>query len=574
MSGNNYTCRDKYYNYGSYLRSRGYDKELCKLVNDIENGDINVGPIDPGSCSEGQPTTINNSVVINACDNDLTNSTGTLLINGGNQLNPSLQAMNGGHFEGDVLIRGNLAVTGYLEDVSSVSIYESLEIDTYPGYKGDSFAIYQSQNTTEGNIQTMWIDSSLNTSGPTDWEDYLAFSIDGHNGADGATDRPGHTRMLMGATICSHSDISYNHTPDDDVALYIYGDVELNGLLSIDDLSINDLTVNNHAFISDLSVNNIDISGDLNVSDLIVDDLTVNNQAFISDLSVNNIDISGDLNVYDLIVDDLTVNTVAFIEELSANDISVNNFAFIEELSANTIHVDNINIYEDFQVSKDMVFIGPALSHDISFNTGVSQSGRIMNDGKIEISSGNDIIFNKNPTVKRPTVSPTVSHPYINFGTAKAVIPLKPATPNLNNTTQDASLNFPLSSSTYYSNYPSGTFPTNGGVIITAGNAFFKNSIMEFSVSLDCSFNSIANGLRCVINNGTNQLDIDARSISGPTYERLVFGPISYYTGQPSYPQDIDLTNNLSIQLERMGAVGNIYDINNVRLTMTTTNIE
>ena len=601
MSGHSYTCKDKYYNYGSYLRTRGYDKEICNLVSDIEHGNINIGPIEPGSCTSGDPTIINNSVVINPCENDIDNSSGTLIINGGDPNNPSIIANNG------AIIRGNLAVTGYLEDVSSVSIYESLEIDTYPGYNGDSFAIYQSQNATEGNIQTMWIDSSLNTHGINDWEDYLAFSIDGHNGADGATDKPGHTRMLMGATICSHNDISYNHSPGDDVALYIYGDLEVNGLLSIDDLSINNLTVNNYAFIEDLSVNNIDVSGNLNIDDLSINNLTVNNYAFIEDLSVNNIDISGELNVADLIIndlsvnnyafiEDLSVNTFAFIEELSANDISVNNidvsgelntadlivddlsvntFAFIEELSANNIHVDNINIYEDFQVSKDMVFIGPALSHDISFNTGVTQSGRIMNDGKIELIAGNDIeistvndiIFNKNPTVKRSIGS----DPYINFGTAKAVIPLKPATPNLNNATPDASLNFPPSSSTYYSNYPSGTFT---GANITTNTAFFKNSIMEFSVSLDCSFNSIANGLRCVINNGTNQLDIDARSISGPTYERLVFGPVSYYTGQPSYPQDINLANNLSIQLERIGPVGNIYDISNVRLTMTTTNIE
>ena len=206
------------------------------------------------SCTSGDPTIINNSVLINPCDNDIDNSSGTLIINGGNNDHPSIIANHG------ALIRGNLTVTGYLEDVSSVSIYESLEIDTYPGYNGDSFAIYQSQNATEGNIQTMWIDSSLNTHGINDWEDYLAFSIDGHNGADGATDKPGHTRMLMGATICSHNDISYNHSPGDDVALYIYGDLEVNGLLSIDDLSINNLTVNNYAFIEDLSVNNIDLS--------------------------------------------------------------------------------------------------------------------------------------------------------------------------------------------------------------------------------------------------------------------------------------------------------------------------
>jgi len=79
MSGNNFTCRDKYYNYGSYLRSRGYDKEICSLVTDIENGNIPIGPITPGSCPN--PTTIEGSVTITKCDG--LSDTGILRVNGG-----------------------------------------------------------------------------------------------------------------------------------------------------------------------------------------------------------------------------------------------------------------------------------------------------------------------------------------------------------------------------------------------------------------------------------------------------------------------------------------------------------
>lgn len=81
MSGNNFTCRDKYYNYGSYLRSRGYDKEICALVTDIENGNIPIGPITPGSCSV--PTTIDGSLTIKKCTDG---SAGILKINGGDIL--------------------------------------------------------------------------------------------------------------------------------------------------------------------------------------------------------------------------------------------------------------------------------------------------------------------------------------------------------------------------------------------------------------------------------------------------------------------------------------------------------
>ena len=76
----NFSCRDKYYNYGSYLRSRGYDSEFCKLVNDIESGKVHIGPIVPGNCPNAT-TTINNSVTINPCPT-LVNS-GVLKVTGG-----------------------------------------------------------------------------------------------------------------------------------------------------------------------------------------------------------------------------------------------------------------------------------------------------------------------------------------------------------------------------------------------------------------------------------------------------------------------------------------------------------
>jgi hypothetical protein len=577
MSGNNYTCRDKYYNYGSYLRSRGYDREICNLVADIENGNINIGPIDPGSCSSGEPTTINNDVVINPCDNNI--NTGTLLINGADTDNISLNVAADGLFNGDVTIRGDLNVAGYVKDISTVSIYESLEIDTYPSFLGDSFAIYQSQAGTEGNIQSMWTDTSANTTGVNDWKKSLVFGIDGNAGTDGATDQPGHTRMLRGATLCnppsSLIDITIP-TVDSDVALDVFGGLQVyegndsapavidiyNGSLNIYDgvnenihfdstgegfmagmLEVNDISVNSHAYIYDLSVVNLMTVG------------TTTTYISTAEISANNI-----------IVDNLTVNDTFTIDDLSVNDISVN----------------NIHIYDDFQVSKDILFNGLG-SHDISFNTTSGQSGRIINNGKIEIAAGNDIsvdtsgniIFNKNPRVD------IYATPYINFGTAKSVLKMRPVDQNLDNTTPSTLLNCPFipippssPAPPYYSNYPSGTFPSSSPDIAISPD-FFRNCIMEFSVSLDCSFNSTSSGLRCFLENGATTLNMDSRSVSGLTYGNLVFGPVSYYTTNDySYVADINITDTLNVKLERMGAVGEVYDIKNPRLTMTTTHIE
>lgn len=80
MSG---SCREVYYNYGSYLRSRGNDKALCELITAIENGLINLGPITPGKCSSNTATTILGKVNINPCSPATQQTSGKLTVNGG-----------------------------------------------------------------------------------------------------------------------------------------------------------------------------------------------------------------------------------------------------------------------------------------------------------------------------------------------------------------------------------------------------------------------------------------------------------------------------------------------------------
>ena len=611
MSGNNYTCRDKYYNYGSYLRSRGYDKEICNLVVDIEAGNINIGPIEPGSCSSGDPTIINNSVVINPCENDIDNSTGTLLINGGNDDHPSLVASQGAHINGDVIIRGNLAVTGYLEDVSSVSIYESLEIDTYPGYEGDSFAIYQSQTNTSGNIQTIWIDSSLNTSGINDWEEYLAFSIDGPGASDGATNQSGHARMLKGATLCNPPlsntpiDIEYNKDlVGTDVALDVYGGIYIsdgnNGAKALIDISGGKFSIyeGNDEVVHFDNIGNGTISGEF-----VAEDLSINRFASIYDLSVVNLMTVGTSTTYintseisanEIRVDDLVVQNTFSVDTFNANDISAN------DISANDISANNINIYEDFLVSKNMVFDGET-PHDIQFNTGLSNVGRILNNGELDIRStngpmviasvgdlylestqaidisanaidisasaidisANAISMNINPLVQFPGSS----DPFTLFGVAKTLMNMTPTDSSIGNGFASTTL-LNASTSGCFTNYPVGTFTDASSNIITS-SSFFNNCIIEITVSLDCNFSANADGMRCVIINNGTTLRIDTRSIAKNTDERIVFGPTSFYT--TPYLGEIDTSKNLTIQLERVGPTGTITNISNVRLVMNTT---
>ena len=40
-------CKNNYNNYGSYLRSRGYNEQICNLVNDLNNGNVVLGSVVP-----------------------------------------------------------------------------------------------------------------------------------------------------------------------------------------------------------------------------------------------------------------------------------------------------------------------------------------------------------------------------------------------------------------------------------------------------------------------------------------------------------------------------------------------
>jgi len=91
MSNNNYSCREKYFNYGSYLNSRGYDKEICNLASAIENGELKFGTFAPGSC--GTPEKDNEllgNLNINPCTIVTKNTSGILNVNGGYRGDPDV----------------------------------------------------------------------------------------------------------------------------------------------------------------------------------------------------------------------------------------------------------------------------------------------------------------------------------------------------------------------------------------------------------------------------------------------------------------------------------------------------
>ena len=235
-------CRDSYCNYGSYLRSRGYDKQICKLVDDIENGNINNGAVNPNS--NGNGAVVNGSLIVKSTgqanppvsnsrmQEGLIYSFGGQLGSSGEFINnhdlgmqmykgtringPIIQTANNSHvkataqgssvvthvntniFKGDthiftndgantnVIIKGNLSFDGSLVQLPD-TIETSLTLQAPATHDNEMLTIFHGATEAQGfDIVDVWIDGSGNIvppSGPTTgtktWLQRLAFSIDG-----------------------------------------------------------------------------------------------------------------------------------------------------------------------------------------------------------------------------------------------------------------------------------------------------------------------------------------------------------------------------------------------------------
>lgn len=421
MSSNtNFTCRETYYSYGSYLRSRGYDKEICNLVAAIEAGQIKIGPITPGSCPSA-PTTINNSVTINGCPSGPTSTTGILKVTGGNigpvNVDPSgsitsflsgstnygIQSSTGirnlgpiysstdcsrsnyfgavnhifaGGSSGDcstnVIVRGNLLVDGSTVEIGGF-IGETLTLTTLPGNTTlGTLNLFRSP-FANGNTMTVYNDTSDNILAGN-WQTGLTFSIDGNlentttgSGIDriaGMSDTQGHVRSFRGITVSNPPsagqaiDICYNRDiSGSSYALQVYGDLTI-------DRGNNDAS------------GNIDLSGgDINFY------LNNNKNAYIhanGDASFN-----GHVTIYDLsVINVMTVGTSTTY--IDTNDVSTNN------LNANNVNAGFLIVDNSLNTS----FIYSPLLQDLTIQAGAANVEFVANKVIIDDLSVNQISAN------------------------------------------------------------------------------------------------------------------------------------------------------------------------------------
>ena len=407
MSSNtNFTCRETYYSYGSYLRSRGYDKEICNLVAAIEAGQIKIGPITPGNCSNNNsnPTTINNSVTINGCPSGPNSTTGILKVTGGNigpaNLDPSatitsflsgstnygIQSNTGirnlgpiysstdcsrsnyfgaanhifaGGTSGDcstnVIVRGNLLVDGSTVDIGGF-FGETLTLDTLPlNNVLGTLNLFRSP-LANGNTMIVYNDTSDNILS-NGWQKSLTFAIDGNlsnstvgSGIDriaGMTDTQGHVRSFRGITV--------SNPPLAGQTIDICYNRDISGssyaLQVYGDLQMN--PGNNN------SAGNIDLSGgDINFY------LNNNKTAYIH--SNGDASFNGHVTIYDLsVINVMSVGTSTTY--IDTNDVSTNN------LKANNVNAGFVIVDNSLNTS----FIYSPLVENLTIKAGSSGSANV-----------------------------------------------------------------------------------------------------------------------------------------------------------------------------------------------------
>jgi hypothetical protein len=320
----NTICRNTYFNYGSYLRSRGYDKAICALVSDLKNGVLPIGPITPsGTCG----MSVDGDVTIYACSSS---TDGCLIASGGDPSgvpydNFSIQASNG------------LSVVG--------SIYSN----AYTGTINDNDTLYANSNTL-----------------------YAENTYFMSNGGDSS-----HNIIVEGDISCNGTtyaqDISVNNN------LYVLNDISCNGTTYAQDISVNnnlyvlndasfngttyaqDISVNNNLYVlNDASFNGTTYAQDISVNNnlYVLNDISCNGTTYAQDISVNNLyvlndasfngttyaqDISVNNNLY--VLNDASFNGTTYAQDISVNNnLYVNGYTYIEDVSLNgTINMPSLS---------------------------------------------------------------------------------------------------------------------------------------------------------------------------------------------------------------------------------------
>ena len=510
---NNFTCRDKYYNYGSYLRSRGYDKEICNLVSAIEHGDIPIGPITPGNCGVSA-TVIQGDVIIIPCPSDL--SSGILRVNGG--------SIGGGNIN-------NL-------------LSESLNygVQTLNGLKVTG-PIFQTTDCSHSNY----------------------FAAGNHIFAGGNMGMDCSTNVIIEGNLDVYGDISINH-------LTVY-DLSVINVLTVGTTTTTittDKITGNHLQINDISCSgNIEITGsgvfigDLSSTQLVdLSNAISSNTINISNNMAHIADISNIISNYDI---SFTTVDMTVTNNLDVSSIEISNNLLI---GGDIIGTTGDLLIGGFSGNVSIVAgTPPVYGNDIVLKaSNIDFSGSAVNFTDIS----DNVTFNKNPVINNGNVYE--NRVLYNYGQTTTILDI-----SVNKTTgyyDDNFYDLSYGQIIYTDLDVSAQMAFQPGFIDFSNNQpYFTNSIMEVYLSSTLEFDTNNTDSVTFSFHNTNLasplvVPLDTRTIRDKNISKTIcFGPQMFVFKENDYNTDISFVyEQWSIALDVSG--GPITFNNNPRIVI------
>tara|TARA_B100001027_G_scaffold187335_1_gene140078 strand:+ start:2716 stop:4065 length:1350 start_codon:yes stop_codon:yes gene_type:complete len=397
-------CRNTYYNYGSYLRARGNEKQICDVIKGIEDGTIIPNIVSNGGTINGDLTILGNLVITGniSIDIDSINFTGTditigsegstITLLGNVQINGTLDV------EEDTTLKSNLTING------SAIINEDLSATDINSNQIECVELQVSNDIIYTDSSESGISIGNGISIPGDDESGLIIY--------------GNCNISNYRNLYPETNNGGNLTVEND--LTVEGNINITGEISVNQISVNNLevnqitgqnddtnvTINNQLTVDKININTItsDSASNINVeSTTLFDTIIVNDTANIESIFINKMESKNltPIHIYsDLYALDNTINANSFIgdgsqltntipDELSVTSITAN------QITANQVIAPMITTISDGE-NDGVILTSNIRCNNIGDTTsgtnGVEVSDLIDLMNKIDVDSLNELL--------------------------------------------------------------------------------------------------------------------------------------------------------------------------------------
>ena len=344
-------CRNTYYNYGSYLRARGNEKQICDVIKGIEDGTIIPNIVSNGGTINGDLTILGNLVITGniSIDIDSINFTGTditigsegstITLLGNVQINGTLDVDEDTTLNSNLTVSGETVLNNNLTIDGSAIINEDLTVSNQITTESISTTDLSATDINSNQIECV----DLTVSKDIIYTDSTESGVDIGNGISIPGDDDSALIIYGNCTISNYKNI-YPET-NNGGNLTVENNLTVMGNINVE----NDLIIDGEVSVNQISVNNLEVNQitgqneDTNV--------TINNQLTVDNINVNTITSEGNIEIK---------STSIFSDSIIVDDSATIPSLLIDEMSS--ITSQSININADLNVSENTItaneFIG------------------------------------------------------------------------------------------------------------------------------------------------------------------------------------------------------------------------